>query len=265
MDNFLANLSEILAYYSAYTGAGILMVLFLVGLVYIALREKNRSNRTILLYGTVGLILVIVFPWFYHLYVTYVDETTYWRMWWIVPVGLGLAYVGTELINEHRGTGLLLATFILLLGGRFVYTSNEQFETSDNLLQIPMEVVEIADYLEDYEEEIVYVAVPPEMLTTIRQYDVNIRMPYGREQLDPNWGGHSGFYELMLENTLDFAALAEKCTYNYTRYLVVDGQKTFLNEPADNDFSFLTQVGKYRVYEYMGVDWEERYEDLYEE
>ena len=255
-------LEEIFRLYSQYSGRGILMVLFFMVLFYLTFVEKNQTVRTVLLYGSIALIGIIFLPVVYFLYVKYVDATTYWRMWWMIPTGIGLAYAGTQMVWKHRWTGLVLIFIVLVLGGDYIYLRSAEVDWAENIYQIPDEVVEIADFLEDYDDGIVFAAFPPEMLIFVRQYDVDLRMPYGRERLDPNWSGSNGFYLLMSSNSLDFHALAEKCRYNYTRYIIVDGHKQYLNAPDNNGFALIYETGRYRVYEYLEVDWEQRQEDL---
>lgn len=171
-------------------------------------------------------------------------------------------HLGTKLISKHQTTGFLLVLAILALGGKAVYSGAADAKTAENIYQIPQAVVSIADELENREDAVVYAAFPPEMLIFIRQYDVAIRMPYGREMLDENWGGSSGFYQLMSSPELDFEKLAEKCDYNFTRYLIVDGNKSFLNQPQENGFEQIFMYEKYIVYEYTRIDWEQRQLEL---
>lgn len=258
----MAMMEEIFRIYSSYSGRGILMALFFVSLFYLALAEKKRTVRTILLYGSVGIILFIFLPPFYQAYVSHVDATTYWRMWWVLPVGVGLAYVGTQLIAEHRLTGFFMAFLILLLGGEFVYTGNPNFRKTENIYQIPSEIVTLIDFLEEYDEGVVNAAFPAELLGFVRQYDIELRMPYGRERWEENWSEPNGFYQLMYAPTVDFEALAEKCRYNYTRYIVIDARKGYLNVPEEHGFQLLLESGVYRVYEYTKIDWDQRREEL---
>lgn len=246
--------SGIFKWYSDYSGTGILMVLYFVALIYLALKDENRSNRTILLVGSIVLIMIIFLPVTYFLYTKYVDSGTYWRMFWLIPSTAGLAYVGAHLINEHRVTGLFMIFGTLLLGGAFVYTSKPEMRIAENAYQIPDSVIEISDYLESRELDEIRVAVSPELLIYIRQYDVNLIMPYGREQLDPRWSEASGFFQLMLEPAIDFEEIAKKCLYNQTRFIVVNNEKMQKNNPAHNDFEYIMTSGSFDLYEYKALD-----------
>lgn len=244
-------ISGIFNWYSEYSGSGILTVLFFVVLIYIALEDENRSNRTVLLYGTVILMLIIFFPGTYYIYTKYVDAGTYWRFFWLIPMGIGLAYAGAKLTEKHALAGGLMVMVVLMLGGSFIYNSRVSFRIAENLYQLPGEVIDIADYLESRELEEIRCAVSPELLTYIRQYDVNIIMPYGREQLDSRWSEKSGFFMLMADANINPAKLAEKCLYNHTQFIVVNNEKALLNRPENCGFKKVYTSGSFDVYEYM--------------
>lgn len=247
-------INGILNWYSEYSGTGIFMVLFFVALIFVALLDDNRSNRTVLLYGSVILMLIIFCPATYYIYSKYVDAGTYWRFFWLIPVGIGLAYVGTKLIGKSAVTGLLMIGVVLILGGTYVYNSRMDYKPSENLYQLPNEVIEISDYLESRNLPEIRCAVSPELLTYIRQYDVNIVMPYGREQLDSRWSEKSGFFELMLSGTINYEAIGEKCLYNQTRFIVVNNQKTALNNPQNCGFEYIMSSGAFSLYEYTRLN-----------
>ena len=248
-------LSDLFTIYAQYSGSGIIMVLYFIALIYIGLSEKDRSNRTILLHGSILLVVFIFLPIFYYLYVTFVDATTYWRMWWLVPVGIGLAYVGAQLIREHQVTGLLLFLVILFLGGEFIYTGEASGDRgiAENAYQIPQDVIDIVEDIKANEvDELTFVAFPPEMLVYVRQYDATLRMPYAREILDDRCNEGNGFYELMSAEMLDFQELALKCRYNSVRFLVVNALKPKLNVPQDFGFELMSQRGIYSIYVFWG-------------
>lgn len=249
-------ISGIFKFYSDYSGSGVLTVLFFVALIFVALSETNRSNRTILLYGSISLLVIIFCPLTYYVYMRYVDVNTYWRFFWLIPVGIGLAYVGTRIASTHPQTGLIMMAVVFILGGSFCYTSLPQFRKADNLYQIPEEVIAVADYIREGNSngEDAKVAVGPEMLPYIRQYDTSIVMPYGREQLDEKGCIPSGFYQLMASAAINYAAIGEKCLYNNTRYIVVNNQKSALNDPGRCGFKRVFTAGTFDVYEYTELN-----------
>ena len=257
-------MSEVFQLYSQYTGTGVIMVLFFTALVYMCLKEKDKSIRTIIIYSSIVIVGLILFPPVYYLYERYVDKSTYWRMWWMIPTGIGMAYVAAMLIEQHKATGLVLVLSILLLGGEFVYAGGvSNVRPAENAYQIPQEVIEITDYLEEYEENpTIYAAFTPELLIYVRQYDIHYQMPYGREMLDPNWGGSSSFYEAMASPVLDFEILMDRCHRENTRFIIVNNKKELANRPEDHLMELREVFGDYAIYEYVGVDWEAYFERI---
>lgn len=246
--------AEIFDQYSKYTGVGIFMVLFLAAVVYLGISEKNEHIRSVLIYGSITMFIVIFIPFVYILYTKFVDVGTYWRMFWLIPVGIGLAYVGTRLVSSHRIAGLLLILFVLLLGGRYVYISDPFFKPAENMYQLDQVTIELCDYLNTLEEGYINVAVPAELLTQIRIYDHRLFMPYGREQLDPNWGNPSGFFMAMNAETVNFETLSVKCAVNGTNYIVVAESKEHDDDYVENDFTYMGKVRAYDIYRYDGLE-----------
>ena len=247
-------INEIFDHYAKYTGSGIFMVLFFVCLVYMAIKDTNENNKSVLLYGSLYSAICIFVPITYYLYITFVDSSTYWRMFWIIPVSVGLAYVGTKLVSSHRLTGLLLVFLVLILSGQFVYLSNPFFYFADNPYKIDQTVMDVCDYLDSCDDDYMNVALPAEFLTQARQYDIKLFTPYGREQLDENWGQPSGFYMAMNAETADFDVLRVKCEVNNTNYIVMNNMKEYVNDPEDFKFVYLTTIGNYEIYRFDGLD-----------
>lgn len=247
-------MSEVFSVYSKYTGSGILMILFFVSIIYVGLKDKNRSNVSMLFFGSIALVLLIMVPFVHGFYVKHVDPTTYWRFWWTVPIAIGLSYVGALLFEKHRETGLVLSLVVLILGGRFVYTTQWNFKPAENPYKLPQEVIEVADFLGEVEEEQVFAAVCPALLEDIRQYDEDIILAFGREQLDPSWHGYdeviSPFFEQMMSATPDFEALQISCMITDTEYIVFPAGLRYLNHPGEYGFTLLTNTGTYEIFHF---------------
>ena len=244
--------------YSNYSGSGVLLMFFFAGMLYLALSEQNRGVRTAILHGSVCLTLVIFFPPLYYIYTRFVDAGTYWRLFWMLPVACGLAYVAAVLIEKHKWTGLLLTLVILMLGGELSYLGkgNGEKAFAENVYQLPQEVVDIVDEMERTENGgMIRAAFPPELLVYVRQYSTHILMPYGREMLDERWHSQgSGYYEVMSAEMVDFAALSEKCLYNDTKYVVINANKAYEGDLKENGFTLYYRCSPYVVYEYVGAD-----------
>ncbi len=250
----VATALEVMKNYANYSGSGVMPLLFFASLFFVALTEKDKVVRGTMLYGSVALIAINFFVPLYYVYSRLIDASTYWRLWWTVPIGCGLAYAAANVIGEHKKVGLLLALLVMILGGDFLYTKknvNGEIRPAENIYQIPQQVMDIVDAIKlSGEGTHIKAAFPGEMLVYIPQYDGDIEMPYGREMLDPNWhNGVSGFYMLMNDDVVNFQELKPKCVQNDTRFIVVNAHKLKVDEPEDWDFELLYSFEDYQVYE----------------
>lgn len=251
-------MSEVFRVYSLYTGTGIMMILFFVSLMYIGLRDHNKSNVSLLFFGPIVLVFLIFLPPVHMLYERFVDATTYWRMWWTVPVGIGLSYVGACLFEKHRVTGLILSLVVLMLGGSFVYRTQGDFMAAENAYQLPQEAIDVADALEEAEEGYITAAVYPGLVMDIRQYDDAILLAFGREMLDDSMNQASEetekFFLEMLQPSPNFEVLLECCRTTGTEYVVLLKSQLPLTSPEESDFSVVSEIGSYVIYRCNPVD-----------
>ena len=251
----MARIKELLELYERFNGGDGFVLLYFAGLLWLYFHEKKESRRTILVYGGIGTLVFIFFPPVYMLYERFVDAGTYWRFFWLLPVGIVLSYAATELLYEKKSmlTPVLLL-LILVTGGRFVYTgvTNGEREKATNAYQIPQRVVDMIDDMEEARrpDEELKAAFPPELLVYVRQYDTDIFMPYGREMLDPHWSETNGFFEAMSAPSLDFERLGEKSELNHVRFLAVNRAKPQENDPEEYGFTLFGSYEYYFVYEY---------------
>ena len=78
-----------------YGGTGFLLLLYVIALGYLLIREKNKYVRSIFVYAPMLLIFGFLFPVSRKLYVAVLNEgNTYYRVLWLLPVSITLAYTG---------------------------------------------------------------------------------------------------------------------------------------------------------------------------
>ena len=82
-----------------YGGTGFLLLLYVIALGYLLIREKNKYVRSIFVYAPMLLIFGFLFPVSRKLYVAVLNEgNTYYRVLWLLPVSITLAYTGCSVI-----------------------------------------------------------------------------------------------------------------------------------------------------------------------
>ena len=117
-----------------YMGTGFVTVLFLVALVYLAVFEKDRIKRIFFVYIPFVIVLVFLCPVSYKIYGLFSEGVTYYRLLWLLPMGVCIAYAGCKLFAEHKRIGLIVIS---------AHTNYNTFETTvtGNMNGLPLATI----------------------------------------------------------------------------------------------------------------------------
>jgi len=256
-------LEKVFGIYHNYGGNSLYMQIFLVALIYLYFTEKEQGRKIVLVYGSIILFFLFFFPLF-ALLLTQVlfDEETYYRILWMLPVNVVIAYSGVRIImtlNERVKkvlTGLLI-TSMLIFGGNFVY-QNATFSKAENFYHIPQKVIEVCDVINPKEEEDWVMAVfPGEMLSFVRQYSTKIHMPYGRAVLIERWGLGHAIYDTMKEDVLDVKKLSSQAEEYQCDYIILSKSQEKTGNLEEYQYKFIKEIEDYLIYEHKSKPWEE--------
>lgn len=236
----ISNLKDIWHIVVGYQGTGFMLILYAVSFIYLIISEKEKRIRLLLVYVPLLMWLIIFCPIYYRVYMGRLDDSgTYYRMLWLIPLTVTIAYAGCKAAYKHRIIGAIVVLAAILLCGRFTYTAVEN-KKAENAYHVPQYVVDISNHMErDLKDVNVYACVPLEMIFYLRQYDSRICLIYGREAAETHWGYYNEMYELFeLSESIDWQALLEKtrdeemgvmaCTY-----FVVPEDKPMTGNPED--------------------------------
>ena len=265
-----------------YGGTGFLLLLYVIALGYLLIREKNKYVRSIFVYAPMLLIFGFLFPVSRKLYVAVLNEgNTYYRVLWLLPVSITLAYTGCFVIYrlgkrfEKNArwisyAGALVGVAVIMLAGEYVYNS-PHISKAENAYHLPQEVIDICDMIEAREGEIPYnyATFPGDLVYYVRQYRTDIGLSYGRDMVEPIWGyGIWNEAYMAIEGTDEIKAeeLVE-ITRRFpdearaSRFIVLRDSKP-IDQPLDElGLTFLGQFGQYKLYEDPVVT--ERMKEIY--
>lgn len=252
----LSNLHDIFVIINEYRGSGYLIFVYAAAFVYLLFAEKRRLNRILALYIPLTLMILLLCPVFYHIYVVYLDDSgTYYRMLWMLSMTVTIAYAACNLIYRFRRLGLILITVIIIACGGYAYVDGEHasLAKAQNPYHIPQYVIELCDMMPQHIEGVnVFACVPLEMLFYVRQYDSDICLIYGRDAVEPSWGYYNEFYEAYeLGVAIDLAKMLELTRNNGARvctYFVVKEDRKFVGDPAKMGLEKIAQVDEYILY-----------------
>lgn len=249
-------MGDILSVFRAYCGNSLYPVLFCVALVILLVTEKSRKIRLVLLYPSLFVTVLFFLPPFKWL-MDFLDEGTYYRILWLLPMTVVIAYAGIRLAGKHYRIGFAALALLFILTGNYVYHS--PFITkAQNRYHIPDVVVAICnEMLPKEDEERVWAVFPEELIYFVRQYSSKVQMPYGREMLEAqwewNWDTHP-IYRIMREDPIDIEALAPLLTEYHVQYLVLNRSVAVEGEPEENGLEKITTVEAYDVYRNPAVE-----------
>lgn len=213
--------------FTLYIGESWQFALFLLAVLYLLLAKEEKDKRRLFAAYTGVFAVLYLCPLTAKIIMDYcIGELVYWRMFWLLPIPMILAYTGTKIWKRQKSRPAsiaVLAVFgiLIILSGRCVYGANGPFQKAGNLMKLPPEVCWVCDIMEENvpEGEEIKAVVPTELAGYIRQYDPKIKLAYGR------WGGQSKrgkkLEEQMLSENPNFrkiARIARKTGCNFLVY-----------------------------------------------
>ncbi len=233
-----------------YTGLRFIAVLYLAGVIYLLITEKEKRIRVLMVYTPLTVLAIFLCPLFRKFFVgAGLDGETYYRVLWLLPIGITIAYAGCKLFSAHKRIGLIVMSAAVIVCGTCVYT-NQNVTRAENLYHLPDSAVKVCDFLnEQGKGEYIKVVVPQELVHFVRQYDADIMMPYGRNMLVPRWGYYDAVHEAMEKTTIvDMKALLEATRSYQCNYVVFHETRELNSDPADYRLELLGKVDGYLIY-----------------
>ena len=232
-----------------YNGAGFYCVLYAAAFVYLWRKEKETWRRMLFLYAPALLLFAFTVSPLRMLYARLLSETTtYYRLLWMMPFGMTVAYAAICLIETHRRIGLVLCCAAILLCGRLVYRS-PYITRAENAYHLPQIVIEICDRIAPEKgSRRIRAAFPREMVYFVRQYNTDILMPFGRDLVEAQWSYYNSVYEV-LERTevIDMEALARVLRETACDYLILNSYRAITEDPTEYGYTEIDNLNGYRI------------------
>jgi len=247
-------LRDILEIFKAYNGSGYYCILFVISLIYLKFVEEDRKIKALLVYTPAVIQALFFVPFFYVVY-NKLDDGTYYRILWLLPMTVVIAYAGCKLIGVHTKVGLVILSFVLVLSGTFVYR-NSNITKAENAYHLPQECIDICDMIMPEEgKERVWAAFPIDLVHFVRQYTTRIQMPYGRDMLFGEWNVVlNPMFEEYNKPVMDAESLKETAVECGCNYVIIRKDQVMTGNLADDDFVKIGETLNYDVYRNLKVD-----------
>lgn len=231
-----------------YKGSGGYITLYLLSLIYLFLKEENKEKRMFFIYFQALIFLVVFNPIFNKIVGPIFKASVYWRVYWVIPLGITIAYAAVKIITEFENEKLkkvilcVSFIFIIIINGKFIYTK-ENYQEVGNLYKIPDESVLVAQLIGADDEEYKKALVPETLVAYIRQIDSSIELAYKREPT--GYENHKFVTALTIGNTEWITDLAKE---NNCNYIVMKKETTLTLDFSYFDFELFNETENYSIY-----------------
>ncbi len=245
--------NTVIMWLEMYFGDKKIWLLIFVCLLTILVLEITRENGKFLIQYTGIFAIIYVFPLSFYIIMTFfIEPFVYWRMFWLLPLPVLIAYAGVLLSKKIRKSGFFLITatafcIFIVLTGTLIYGKG-QYVRSGNWLKIPDKVIIACDIINEHTvpHERVQAVGDYDFMCYMRLYDASIYQPYGR--YDPGYEeGITIKQEINSENP-DFNLLTEKCRYTGTNFIIYATDEDDEKKLSELEFKKIGTVENYSIY-----------------
>ena len=245
---------DILEIFQGFTGSGYLTILYLLTLLYLWTAETNPTFRAVFVYGASIIQLLFFIPLFYYGY-QLLDEGTYYRILWVLPMTITIAYAAVRILGRYPTGSVVVGIALIIICGKYVY-SNAYISRAENVYHIPQEVIEVCDIImPEEDEERVTGAFPDGLIHFVRQYSSRIQMAYGRDYLAPDWiyGDHP-LRKVMNQEEIRISELVRLATEQKCQYIIIEKNKELIGNFERLKVFKVGETTNYDIYRNYQVD-----------
>lgn len=238
--------------YQMYTAYGVTQLLLISSLVFILITD-NKSENIQLIYYIISVLLIILFPPIAYVLAKYfIGQDVYWRIFWLLPSSILIAFVGTRVFERLKKQSkknffLIAFLFVIILGGKNIFNSNN-YAKSYNIYKLPEEVVQICEMVAPNEGKTKMI-VPETIVSYIRQYNPNINLLYGRNLGKDSKKGKK--YKILLQlnsSEPDVGYIAKYAIKKECKYILFEKSSTGLEEIENYGYALYGKTDNYIVF-----------------
>lgn len=237
--------------FQEYMGTGLIFGWFLLSLFYLFWKEKRTHIRILMIYTPIGFLLFFFNPITAGLLQKFLGNEVTYRVLWLLPVVIVIAYVAVQLYGALTGKARIyfagICAVLIVISGSCIYT-NPHFGKAENKYHMPQVVVDICDAIKVEGREVM-AAFPLELVQYVRQYSPVVCMPYGREQLVESWGHHFSELSVLLDQEeIDAGRLSKLAKEEMCHYIILPKEKNLIGDLLDYEYVLFESIGAYDIY-----------------
>ena len=244
---FLENIENIRITFDEYYGTGKYFLLLMIALIYIFMSEKSENKKTFFVWYSCLALLIILNPIFNRIVDHFLNARVYNRLYWVVPIGIVIAYGGVLFVKSNSKKSKKIFTFcivaaLIIFSGNFVYTK-DNYSKTDNLYKIPNEYLEVSNIIKDIPIYPKKAMVSTDLVPYVRLIAPNVMMAYPRKSTGYKDYPIVGFYEAG-----DVKVLTNLCKEKEVNIIVYDRNILLTISPTYFGYDYYTSTDRYDIY-----------------
>lgn len=244
--------------FQKYMGTGLILVIFLAALIYLLINEKRKPMRILFVYVPIIILLIYFNPLFFRFFYGMVEEEIYFRICWLLPIAMVIAYTVVCVCEKMSGLKRVCfastAVMIVMVSGKLVYSS-PLYSLAENCYHVPQKVVDICDAIRLDGREVM-AAFPDEFLLYTRQYSPFVCMPYGREALQ---GVYNELRNVIMSEEIEVDRLAELAKAYACHYVIFPEDRILVGEMEDYEYELFDTMHGYLIYKDTTMNFNSHY------
>lgn len=240
---------NIMAVFERCKGDGYMLTLFAIAVIYLLIKEKNMDRKVLLVIYPIIAAFLIFCPFFFDVLEPFLEDT-YYRIFWILPIGIVIAYAFTDLMytfsKKYVQFPIFIASIVIIaFCGKFIYTENN-FSKVYNLYKIPDEAKWVIDIISEDTLKDKFALVPAEITPYVRQINSKIQLTYGRDVTNMYAYGTPA-----LLRAGDMKTLLPYCRQKGVTYIVTYNNVELNEKMYKYGYHVFDQTYSYTVYKYI--------------
>ena len=253
---FKENINSIVRAFSEYKGDGGYLAIFFIAILYMFLKRKDKKKNEIVFFLLYPIILLFVLmnPIFNKL-VHPIFNTIYFRLLWMLPLGIEIAYFIVSFINDQNSKMQkwvvgIVSVIVIISAGTFIYNA-KNFQKVGNLYKLPDEGIRVTQLIGADDESYKKVIAPPSIIAIIPQIDSSVHLSNKREA-----ESYKKVPEIVAMSYGDLGELLKAATEKKCNYVIFEKTMWWNADIRDFGFKVFTETDNYIIYKDMEFEYD---------
>lgn len=235
-----------------------LIILYIISILIIFIKG-NKLQKNLFIYFPILVCVLVLNPLLKDIYIKVVTCSTYWRLYWLIPIELSIVVASMIIYNlienkKYKYIYIISIIIILMISGKYIYKDELGFSEFVNFKKIPQYIIDEVNYISNDSTGKVKTVMPNEPWEScmVRQYNSSIAVMHSRDINNQEDSEYKKLYlsiycgEGMFYNNNEINEIIDKFNIDYiilpkNRTLQIDNTCNFTLE-MENEKNYLLKV-----------------------